>query len=140
MEKNSPIVILEDDVDEQELLTEAFNNIDVLNPIKFFIDGEAFLQYLRSTFDNPFLIISAVNLHKLSGLEVRRQIQADDRLKSKGIPFIFYTVKDDIRVIKEAYDLTIQGYFIKGNIMNDVEKQLSLIVDYWSQCRHPNFK
>lgn len=133
-----PILILEDDIDEQELLTDAFNNIKVSNPIKFFADGEAFLDSLMTTADNPFLILSAINLHKLNGLEVRSKIQQNEFLKSKGIPFIFFTLTDDADIIHKAYDLTVQGYFIKGNSMAAVEKQLSLIVDYWRQCRHPN--
>ncbi|HEX8333486.1 MAG TPA: response regulator [Segetibacter sp.] len=129
---------MEDDIDEQELLAEAFNNIRVQYPLKFFSDGESFLQYLNTTSENPFLIFSAVNLHKLNGLEVRKQIQASEVLKKKGIPFIFFTVKDDMKVIRVAYDLTVQGYFIKGNTMNAVEKQLALIIDYWEQCKHPS--
>lgn len=138
MSKNNPIIILEDDIDEHELLAEAFKNINVLNPLKFFTDGELFLQYLNTTSANPFLIFSAVNLQKLNGIDVRRHIQATDFLRSKGIPFIFFTVKDDKKVINQAYDLTVQGYFIKANTMDAVEKQLSLIVEYWKECRHPN--
>jgi response regulator RpfG family c-di-GMP phosphodiesterase len=135
--RSNPIIILEDDEDEQELLSEALKNINCSFPLKFFKDGESFLSYLKTTADAPFLIISAVNLYKLNGLEVKKQIQSDDFLRSKGIPFIFYTVKDDLRVINEAYNLTVQGYFIKGNTMSTVEKQLMLILDYWMQCKHP---
>ncbi len=125
-------------MDEHELLAEAFKNINVLYPLKFFTSGEEFLQYLITTADNPFIIFSAVNLHKLNGLEVRSKIQSNELLKSKGIPFIFFTVKDNKKVIKDAYDLTVQGYFIKSNTMGAVEKQLALIIDYWKQCKHPN--
>jgi DNA-binding NarL/FixJ family response regulator len=138
MSTSRPVIILEDDIDEQELLAEAFKNINVEHPLRFFADGESFLHYLHTTVENPFLIISAINLHKLNGLEVRKQIQADDYLKSKGIPYIFFTVKDDRKVIHEAYNLTVQGYFIKKDKMEAIEKQLALIIDYWKQCRHPS--
>jgi DNA-binding response OmpR family regulator len=138
MNTSSPIIILEDDIDEHELLAEAFKNIQVQYHLKFFTDGEAFLQYLNTTSENPILILSAVNLHKLNGLDVRRQIQANEYLRKKGIPFIFFTVKDDSSVIMKAYDLTVQGYFIKENSMDAIQRQLKLILDYWNECRHPS--
>jgi DNA-binding NarL/FixJ family response regulator len=69
---------------------------------------------------------------------VRRQIQASEYLREKGIPFIFFTVKDDSSIIHKAYDLTVQGYFIKENTLDAIQQQLSLIIDYWKQCRHPS--
>ncbi len=59
-------------------------------------------------------------------------------LKSKGIPYIFFTVKDDLKIIREAYDLTVQGYFLKGSSMQEIENELKLIIVYWEKCKHPN--
>ena len=138
MNTKNPIIILEDDTDEHELLADVFENIGVANPLKFFTDGELFLNYLKSTSENPLIIISAINLHKMDGLQVRAYIQADATLKSKGIPYIFFTVKDDQRIIAKAYDLTVQGYFIKGSTIDALERDLKLITDYWKASRHPN--
>lgn len=138
MNSRKPIIILEDDADEHELFLEAFHNIGCQYPLKFFTDGEEFLRYLSTTPDNPLMIISAVNLYKMDGLEVRQHIQSNDALRQKGIPFIFLTVKDDRGIIKKAYDLTVQGYFVKGSTLHDLQTDLDLILTYWKKCRHPN--
>src|SRR5688572_3957961 len=138
MKDTRPIIILEDDTEEHELLSDAMSNVGIINPLKFFTDGEEFLNYLTTTIDNPLIIFSAINLQKMDGVEVRRQIQSNEFLKSKAIPYVFFTVKDDKKIIEEAYDLTVQGYFIKGSTMEALEKDLRLIVDYWKKSRQPN--
>jgi DNA-binding NarL/FixJ family response regulator len=138
MSIKGPILILEDDEDDEHIFTAAFKNIGVANELKFFTNGEAFLHYLYHTSDKPFILISSFNLKRMSGLEVRRQMQADDFLRSKGIPFIFFTLRDDPEDVQKAYDLTVQGYFVKQDRIEDMEKQIRLIVDYWMNCRHTN--
>lgn len=54
MNKNGPIVIIEDDADDQLLLTEVLKELDFPNEVIFFSDGEKALAYLVSSGDNPF--------------------------------------------------------------------------------------
>ena len=136
--KKGPIIILEDDADEQELLAEVFEKMHVSNEVKFFADGESFLKYLRSTPDQPFLIISDVNIPMLTGLEVKAIINGDDFLRKKSIPFVFLSTSADKKAVEEAYNLTAQGYFLKQNTINEIERHLRLILDYWSECKHTN--
>jgi DNA-binding NarL/FixJ family response regulator len=65
-------------------------------------------------------------------------MQSNDFLRNKGIPFIFYTLRDDPDDIQKAYDLTVQGYFVKQDMMDDMQRQLKIIVDYWMNCKHTN--
>jgi CheY-like chemotaxis protein len=136
--KKGPIIILEDDADEQELLAEVFTKMQVSNEVKFFTDGESFLKYLRSTPDQPFIIISDVNIPMLNGLEVKAIINRDDFLRKKSIPFVFLSTSAEKKAVEEAYDLTAQGYFLKQNTINEIERHLRLILDYWSECKHTN--
>jgi hypothetical protein len=39
MNKNGPIIIIEDDVDDQEILREVLNNLKYSNKLFFFSDG-----------------------------------------------------------------------------------------------------
>jgi CheY-like chemotaxis protein len=138
MPKNGPIIVLENDIEEQELLKESFRSIDVTNELKFFDDGDIFLDYLQTTSDKPFIIISAIKLKRMTGLEIKRQIQSNDFLRQKAIPFIFLTLIEDETFVKEAYELTVQGYFTKGYSIEELTTQLGLIVGYWKSCLHPN--
>lgn len=138
MSKAGPIIIYEDDKDENEIMEEAFRRLCVENDLIFFDDGEKLLHYLRTTPDQPFLIISDINVPRINGLEIRKFIQEDDFLRKKCIPFIFLSTSAGGKAIETAYDLTVQGYFVKQSRMAEIEHNLKLILDYWTTCRHPH--
>ena len=60
MFKNGPIIIIEDDADDQELLKEVFRELQVSNILKFFDSCAHALNYLVATMEKPFLIISDI--------------------------------------------------------------------------------
>lgn len=132
-----PIIFLEDDADEQEILKEVVQRV-VPNDIKFFTDGESLLHYLRTTAEQPFIIISDVNVPVMNGLEVKRIVNADDFLRRKSIPFVFLSTSAERKAVEDAYDMNSQGFFLKQNTMTGIETHLRLIFDYWTHCRHTN--
>ena len=138
MAKTGPIVILEDDMEDQEIMLEVFRELKILNELKFFTSGKDFLQYLRTTMDIPFLIFTDINLPVMSGIEVREQIFNDDYLRKKSIPYIFLTTSDGQGILEKAFDLQVQGFFQKAATMEDMKKQVKQIVDYWKGSKHPN--
>ena len=58
MNKGGPIIIIEDDIDDQEILSAVFNELNYKNEIIFFGDGEKALEYLTTTELEPFIIFS----------------------------------------------------------------------------------
>jgi DNA-binding NarL/FixJ family response regulator len=81
--------------------------------VRSFYDCENALQYLAATDEKPFIIICDVNRPQTSGLDFRQKINANEYLRRKSIPFIFLsTAAQPVHVI-DAYDLTVQGFFIK---------------------------
>jgi CheY-like chemotaxis protein len=54
MNKNGPIIVIEDDVDDQEILQQVFKKLAYPNKVLFFGDGEAALEYLNTTDELPF--------------------------------------------------------------------------------------
>lgn len=138
MASQGPIIILEDDEDDISILEQAFIRLEVPNLRHYYNDGRKVLDFLRTTREQPFVILSGVKLPGMHGLELREQIQADDHLRKKGIPFVF--LSQDVRreVVNRAYDLTVQGFFEKADTVNGVEQQLKSILNYWRFCRHPH--
>ena len=67
MNRNGPVVIIEDDRDDQDLLLEVFTKLNYKNEVIFFIDSEKALEYLNRTDISPFLILSDINMPKLDG-------------------------------------------------------------------------
>lgn len=138
MSKQGPILIIEDDRDDQHLLTEVFTTLNIKNELKFFENGNKALKYLQTTSDQPFIILSDVNLPGMSGPDFKRSINEDDRLRRKSIPFVFLTTTADTKAVAEAYDILVQGYFQKASKMDDLTAMVKMIIDYWMVCRNPN--
>ena len=93
MRKDGPIVIIEDDLNDQELLGEVFKELNYPNQIVFFSNGEDALQYLTSSDETPFIILSDINMPKLNGFELREMLHGNERLRLrlKCIPSLFFT-------------------------------------------------
>ena len=138
MSKMGPILILEDDKEDQELLQDVFKELEVLNRLIFFTNGQSVIEYLASTPDQPFIILSDINLPVMNGLQLRERIDQDDYLRRKSIPFVFFTTSNDQRAIDLAYELTVQGYFTKGNTFGELKESIRMILHYWTICKHPN--
>lgn len=88
MNKAGPIIIIDDDLDDQELLRELFNDLMLRNDVRIFAEGEAALQYLNDTEIKPFLIISDIKMPKMDGFELRKLI-SDKSVHLKATPFLF---------------------------------------------------
>lgn len=139
MSKTGPIIILEDDLEDQEIMADVIRELKVPNEIKFFQSGEAFLNYLRTTTDTPLLIFTDVNLPVMSGLEIREVIFNDPHLRKKSIPYIFLTTSDGQGILEKAFNLQVQGFFQKETTMEAMKTQIKQIIDYWKSSKHPNY-
>ena len=93
MNKGGPIIIIEDDLDDQEMLSEVFSVLDYKNEIIFFADGEKALEYLTGKTVEPFIIFSDINMPKLSGMELREKIHQNEDLRIKSIPYLFFSTR-----------------------------------------------
>src|SRR5688572_11676186 len=89
LNKNGPIIIIEDDADDQDILTEVFHKLNYQNKILFFFDGQQALDHLDKTTDRPFLILSDINMPKLDGFALREKLKTDSKLSNKCIPYLF---------------------------------------------------
>lgn len=138
MSKRGPIIIVEDDPDDQHMFQSIFETLNYPNNIRIFEDGIAALDYLLITKEQPFLILCDVNLPKMNGLELRARICENEYLHRKSIPFVFLSTSDNEDVVISAYNLTVQGFFVKRDNYQDMVNDLRMIYVYWATCKHPN--
>lgn len=139
MNKTGPIVVIEDDSDDQEILKEIFDNLNYKNPIIYFSDGEDALKYLTETSIKPFLILSDINMPKLSGFELREKIYVNESLNLKCIPYLFFTTTSTQKSVIDAYSQSVQGFFVKPNDFARLQNTIKKIVEYWQECEAPNY-
>jgi CheY-like chemotaxis protein len=133
-----PIIIVEDDKDDQSVYSEALKAIGVPNEVLFFGGGKETLEYLSATEDQPFIILSDINMPGMNGLEFKRHIQEDPYLVTKGIPFVFISTNATKVSVRHAHALSVQGYFEKPHSMDAIKAMLRTLFDYWALCKHIN--
>jgi CheY-like chemotaxis protein len=138
MSKTGPIIIIDDDPDDQEMIQRVFSRLGIENEIRKFYDGEEALHYFEHTQEQPFLILCDINMPLMNGLELKKNIESREYLKKKSIPFVYLTTTADKDQIKKAYALTVQGFFQKGQSYDDLKEVITHIVSYWKKCHHPN--
>ena len=117
------IIIIEDDADDRQLLMDIFEEIMEEN-----------------NYENRLVIVeeasSDINMPKINGFDLRNQIFSDPKLREKAIPFIFLTTSGyNQDYIKQAYSLSIQGYFAKPNNYKEYKKLLAGILSYWKMAK-----
>jgi len=138
MSKFGPIVLIEDDEDDKDMLVEIMRELNVKNKILWFDNCEDAYNFLRDNTEPIFIIFSDINLPKKSGIELKYDIDQDPALKKKSIPFVFYSTCASSEDVDEAYsNLSVQGFFKKENDYNEIKTNIKTILDYWSISRKP---
>ena len=138
MNKEGPVVVIEDDPDDQRMLLEVFKKLNYPNEVIFFKDGNDALDYLNLTDTSPFLVLSDINMPKINGLELRQKIHTNEQLQLKCIPYLFFTTSANKKSVIEAYAMSVQGFFVKPNSYAHLESTIKRIMDYWKECIAPS--
>ncbi len=139
MNKNGAIIVVEDDIDDQEMFSEVFRELNYENEIIFFNDGQEALAYLTAESTEPFIVFSDINMPKLNGIELRKQIHENENIRIKTIPYLFFTTTAEQNAVIDAYSKSIQGFFIKPLSFQDLRELVKVIVEYWQKCESPNY-
>ena len=124
-----PIIVIDDDVDDQELMDEIFAVLKYPNPVLFFTNGNEAIDAIQNSETKPVLIISDINMPAINGFQLRKKILLNDVLRK--IPFVFLTTGVDGKAAQEAHSLTCGGIFKKPNSMQELRIILKKIMDYW---------
>lgn len=136
--RKGPIVIIEDDLDDQEILKEVLKSLQVQNELRTFNNCVSAYDYLENTNDKPFLIFSDINLPGMSGADLKRKINANTRVRRKSIPFIFLTTTSNPKAVLDGYESLAQGFFTKPNSIEDLKQMVGMILNYWKISQHPS--
>lgn len=127
------ILLADDDAGDEELTRRSLAKAKVRNQILVTRDGEETLDYLfqRGRFappvvaPRPDLILLDLNMPRIDGREVLRQIRADARLKR--IPVVVLTTSDQETDIIRTYDLGASSYITKPVEFANFTEMLSML-------------
>jgi CheY-like chemotaxis protein len=134
---DGPVFIVDDDHDDQEFLKEVWKELGYQNELKFFKSGEEMLEQIKTNKEVPFLILCDVNLPRMNGFELKDRLLETTSLYHKSIPFVFWSAQASKEQIKKAYDLRVNGFFVKDSTLNEMKATFHAIVQYWMKSKVP---
>ncbi len=128
------ILVTEDDEDDYILLRDAFQEHHPDIQLAWTRDGEETLAYLARVADDPaqslpFIIILDLNMPKVDGREVLREIRATERLKH--IPVVVFTNSGNWRDAMDAYRLGVNSFVRKPAGYREQVEFVQCFYKYW---------
>ncbi len=128
------ILLVEDNPSDVLLTQIAMRECKMANRLQVVGDGEQALSYLRREGRfvdaiRPDLVLLDLNLPRLDGREVLREIKDDPELRS--IPVVVLTTSDAERDVMQSYDLHANAYITKPVDMDQFVKIVRGLDDFW---------
>jgi CheY-like chemotaxis protein len=129
--------MVEDDADMHYLYRRVFNNLHLTEKLKLFNNAEDALLFLHTSPSETQLIFSDINMPQIDGLELRKRINEDSDLRNYNIPFVFLSTSATDDDIKKSADLGIQGFFQKGETLDEIQNTIKRVLTYWTNSILP---
>lgn len=127
-----PILLVEDNPMDLDLTLRAFSKKKFSNQVHVARDGEealAFMPRWEAGETLPAVILLDINMPKINGLEVLRQLKAHERFRR--IPVVVLTSSREDRDLNTAYDLGVNSYIEKPVSFNKFMEVAEHIELYW---------
>ena len=135
---NHPILLIEDNPMDVDLTRRAFTRRKVINTIEVARDGEEAIAHIRRWESGepwPVVILLDINLPKINGLEVLRELKTHPLLQR--IPVIVLTSSGEDRDIQKAYELGANSYIVKPVDFEKFVEVAAQIDLYWNVINIP---
>jgi CheY-like chemotaxis protein len=128
------ILLIEDSPSDADLAREALGQGKILNNLHFVEDGVEAMKFLRRKepylrVPRPDLILLDLNLPKKTGVEVLKEIKADQSLKL--IPVVILSTSAAQEDIIQSYSLHANCYITKPVDFVQFTKVIRLIEEFW---------
>ena len=136
------ILLVEDDPKDIELTLAALDEYNLANEIIVARDGVEALDYLyrRENFahrpeGNPVVILLDLKMPRMDGVEVLRQLKADDQMHS--IPIVILTSSRESRDLEKCYQLGVNAYVVKPVRFSEFVEAVKQIGVFWALLNEP---
>ncbi len=119
MHQLSTVLLVEDNEDDAELISYAFEKAGIGNPLLTVSDGDAAVDFMegvgayadRERHPLPGLILLDLKLPRRSGFEVLEAVRRNGL--TQGTPVVVLTSSDQVSDIQRAYRLGANAYLVK---------------------------
>jgi CheY-like chemotaxis protein len=132
------ILMADDDEDDRLLAADALSRSRLINDLRFTVDGEDLMQYLRGQgaygeggipAPRPGLILLDLNMPKKDGREALGEIKGDPDLRR--IPVVVLTTSKAEEDIVRTYDLGVNSFVSKPVTFEELSSAMNQLACYW---------
>lgn len=131
------ILLVEDNPDDEALTIRALKKNKILNEVVVARDGVEALDYLfargayagRDPEIQPEMVLLDINLPKLNGLEVLKQIRADPR--TELLPVVMLTTSNEEQDLLSSYRLRANSFIRKPVDFGQFSEAIRQLGIYW---------
>jgi two-component system response regulator len=137
------ILLVEDNPNDEELTLHAFRKYHLTNRMQVVRDGEEALDFIfcrgqyasRNIQNGPKVVLLDIKLPKVDGLEVLRQVKADER--TRKIPVVLLTSSREERDILAGYTNGANSYIVKPVDFEQFTESVRTLGMYWLLLNKP---
>lgn len=141
--KQKAILLVEDNPSDVALTQRALVKSRIANEMIVVEDGQEALDYLfaggqyagRDVSDLPSVVLLDLKLPRVSGLDVLRQIRADER--TSRIPVVILTTSQEEHDIAQSYELHANSYIRKPVDFTKFVEAIQHMGMYWLVLNEP---
>ena len=132
------ILMADDDEDDRVLTADALKRSRLINDLRFVVDGEDLMHYLRGQgayadggipAPRPGLILLDLNMPKKDGREALGEIKTDSDLRR--IPVVVLTTSRAEEDIVRTYDLGVNSFVSKPVTFEELASAMQRLACYW---------
>ncbi len=140
--KEVELLLVEDNPTDAELCIRALKKSNLANKLVWVKDGAEALDFIfakgayagRTGMTVPKVILLDLRLPKVDGMEVLRQIKADQRTRT--IPVVVLTSSKEDRDVAQSYQLGVNSFISKPVEFNEFARTVSELGLYWLLVNH----
>ena len=132
------ILIADDDEEDRLLAEEALRGSHLANDLRFVVDGQDLMDYLRregryaggnGDAPTPGIILLDLNMPKMDGREALAEIKADPELKK--IPVVVLTTSQAEQDVLRTYELGVNSFITKPVTFAGLVEVMRAFTRYW---------
>jgi two-component system response regulator len=136
-DKLTDILLVEDNPSEAKLTIMCLQEHDLAQNLVHVDDGAEALDFLlargayadREDKTNPKVVLLDLNLPKVGGLEVLKQMKENER--TKNIPVVILSSSSQDKDVIEGYNLGVNSYVVKPMDFDRFTKAIGDLGSYW---------
>lgn len=141
MDKN--ILLVEDNDQDEKLILRALHKVNLANQVDVARDGQQALDYLfasgefsqRAGLPLPTVVLLDINLPRISGLDVLKQLRADPR--THLLPVVMLTSSDEEQDRLASYEDGANSFVRKPLDFGEFAETVARLGVYWLATNIP---